>query len=60
MPVARRIVDKQRRIEHAIEGGGNGARFQIGTDLEPILDKVVMSRERKGQLQVKIGLVGKR
>lgn len=60
MPMARGVVDKQRRIEHAIERGGNGARLQIGTDLEPVLDKVMVTRESESQIQVKIGLVRKR
>ena len=59
VPMARGIVDKQRRIKHAIERSGNGACLQIRTDLEPVLDKVMVTRESKSQIQVKIGLIRK-
>ena len=59
VPMASGIVDKQRRIEHTIERSGNGACLQIRTDLEPVLDKVMVTRESKSQIQVKIGLIRK-
>ena len=45
--MTRCIVDKERCVEHAIEGGGNGARLKVGPGLEPILNEVMVARKRK-------------
>ena len=46
--MARGVVNKQRRIEHAIERSSNGARLEVGPGLESILNEVMVTRKRKG------------